>query len=55
MKTLSAFEAGQPPISALLMTSMAKQERKKNWQNQLSVSTKPPQPTAWRSMPRRPS
>ena len=32
----------QSQISALLMTSMAQQERKKNWQN-------------WRAVPRRPS
>ena len=31
------------------------EERKKNWHIKLSVLTKPPQPTAWRSVPRRPS
>ena len=54
-EALSALEAEQSPMSALLMASMAKQERKKNWQNLLCVSTKPSQPTAWRSLPRRPS
>ena len=34
------------------MTSMAWQQRKKNWQVQLSVSTKPPQPKSWRPVPR---
>ena len=37
------------------MTLMAKQEREKNWKMLFSVSTKPPQPTAWRSVPRRPT
>ena len=32
MKALSALEAEQSPTSTLLMTLMAKQERKKNWQ-----------------------
>ena len=32
MKALSALEAEHSPTSALLMTLMAKQERKKNWQ-----------------------
>ena len=49
-----SMEAKQSPISALLMTSMANQERTKNLQNQLIVSTKPAKPTAWRSVPRRP-
>ena len=38
-KALSALEAEPSPISALLLTSMARQERKANWQNQSSVST----------------
>ena len=33
-------------ISALLMTSLAQQKRKKNWQHQLIVSTKSTQPSA---------
>ena len=41
-KITKALEAEQSPISVLLMTLMAQQESK-NWQNQLSVSIKPPQ------------
>ena len=32
-EALSALDAKQLPVSALLLTSMAQQERKKNWQN----------------------
>ena len=42
-------------VFALLLISLGYQERKNHWQNWLSVSTKPPQPTAWRSVLRRPS
>ena len=45
MKALSALEAEQSLISMLLMTLMAYQERKKNWQNKLSILTKPPKLT----------
>ena len=30
-------------------------EEEEHWQNVLSFSSKPPEPTAWRSVPRRPS
>ena len=46
MKALSALEAEKKkiPTSALLVTLLAQQERKKNCQIELSVLTKPQQP-----------
>ena len=46
MKALSALEAEQLLTSALLVTLLAQQERKKNCQIQLSVLTNPQQPMA---------